>query len=143
MADLDEIRRIWAKEPDEWVLKAINENSSGYPEEVLAIIKEEAYKRGLIKYKVASKNGTLVSDLILDEDGERIKAEIAKRRYNLKFSVILSRTLLSIPVILGFGLLTFFSEEVLKINTRITAILVGVPMIALLAKIWGFKNPFN
>jgi hypothetical protein len=46
-------------------------------------------------------------------------------------------------VILGFGLLTFFSEEVLKINRCITVILVGVPMVVLLAKIWGFKNPFN
>jgi hypothetical protein len=42
-------------------------------------MREKAHKRGLIKYKVEYKNGTLVSDLILDEDGEKIEAEISKK----------------------------------------------------------------
>ena len=54
-AEWNEIKEMWAKEVDDYLLKAATEDLNNYPEEVQRVIIEEAHKRGLV-----DSNGRLV-----------------------------------------------------------------------------------
>jgi len=54
-AEWDEIKEMWAREVDDYLLKAATEDLNNYPEEVQRVIIEEAHKRGLV-----DSNGRLV-----------------------------------------------------------------------------------
>ena len=53
--ELDQIKKMWAKEIDNYLLKAATEDLSNYTEEVQRVIIEEAHKRELV-----DSNGRLV-----------------------------------------------------------------------------------
>lgn len=46
---IEEIKKLWQKEPDEVVLKAATEDKKEYPPDIYAVIKEEALLRGLLQ----------------------------------------------------------------------------------------------
>ena len=73
------IKALWQGETDEWVLKAATENINEYPPEVRIIIRDEALKRGLLKYDL-SKAGVkgLEFEAVKTDKGEDILTESEK-----------------------------------------------------------------
>ena len=73
------IKSLWQGETDEWVLKAATENINEYPPEVRIIIRDEALKRGLLKYDL-SKAGVkgLEFEAVKTDKGEDILTESEK-----------------------------------------------------------------
>lgn len=135
--NLDEIKKAWSNELDEFVLKAITENSSDYSKDVLEIIINEAARRKLIK----EKDGTSFS---LNENGKEIKAEICLKNYNRRPTVIVRRLVYSIIVIsIASICAAYISIGNESQNEKIVMYGIGIPAVGLLAIIWGCKNPIT
>jgi hypothetical protein len=87
---LDEIRNLWEKEDDKWLIKALCRDSSEYPEEVICVIKEIAEKRNLIK-SGSGRNDAAVLTMELCEAGADIKSDLDEKVFNRKPSTLIHR----------------------------------------------------
>lgn len=133
--EIQKIRELWQKEADEWLIRAINQDVNEYPKEVIAIIQEEAEKRGLIKKYKAENN---LEAMQLSPKAANIKDDIDEKIYSHKTSTIIKRLLISIPIVLG-GLATIPLAGI-EDNEHLGRLIYIVIIIALSA-IWGFRNP--
>ncbi|MBC8378019.1 MAG: hypothetical protein H8E62_02480 [Planctomycetes bacterium] len=138
--ELENIKRLWEKESDEWLIKAIYQDSKEYPKDVLLLIRDIAKKRKLIKScdKFDEGNDSCIK---LSEKGLDIKTDLDKKKYNRKTSTIFKRLLISIPIIFIWAILSAIIATN-AINDRLT-IWISIPAIVLLCVVWGIKDPFG
>lgn len=73
MANLQEIKKLWEKQPNDWVIKAATEDLEEYPQEVQEIILGEIKKRGLEGAKFT--NPSIIKEVVENVVGEVFNPE--------------------------------------------------------------------
>jgi len=108
-AKIREIGAAWQNETDEYVLRAASEDIDEYPPEVRIIIRDEAVKRGLLKYEL-SKPGVkgLEFEAKITDKGKDIliESEGTSPRF---FSVRVVKTCVALCTIGGIAVVVGFT----------------------------------
>ncbi len=111
MENLDEVRKSWGKQPDEWLIKAATVDCEEYPKEIQEIIHNEIEKRGLKGTKYSKPS--IAKEMIENVAGELFNPE--KEGYMPRY-LGLSKMFLPIIILFekGGGAVGVFLGEGLK-----------------------------